>query len=207
MAMGAFSAPNRAGVMNSLPARDRGAGGGMNSTFMNSAQVFSVGIFFSLMIAGLAASLPHTLSSGLIAQGVAPATARQVAALPPISVLFASFLGYNPIGHLLGSNLLQHLPAAKAAALTSRGFLPGLLTGPFRTGLHIAFAFSIACCLIAAAASWSRGTRFAAGHQPGSAAEPAAAGDREAEGSREPVIPPLVGGPQADGLLDVAPDG
>ena len=164
--MGTFSAPNRAGVMNSLAARDRGAGGGMNSTFMNSAQVFSVGIFFSLMIAGLAASLPHTLSSGLIAQGVAPATARQVASLPPISVLFASFLGYNPIGHLLGGNLLHHLPAAKAAVLTSRGFLPGLLTGPFRTGLHIAFAFSIACCLIAAAASWSRGARFAAEASP-----------------------------------------
>ena len=207
LAMGAFAAPNRAGVMNSLPARDRGAGGGMNSTFMNSAQVFSVGIFFSLMVAGLAASLPHTLSSGLIAQGIAPGTARQIAALPPISVLFASFLGYNPIGHLVGSNILQHLPAAKAAALTSRGFLPGLLAGPFRSGLHIAFGFSIACCLIAAAASWSRGSLLVPEREPGPAAKPAADGGREAEGSRDPLIPPLVSGPQADGLLDVAPDG
>jgi MFS family permease len=162
LAMGAFSAPNRVGVMNSLPARHRGAGGGMNSTFMNSAQVFSLGIFFSLMIAGLAATLPHTLSSGLIAQGVAPGTAQQIGHLPPISILFASFLGYNPIGHLLGAGALVHLPAAKAAVLTGRSFLPGLLTGPFRTGLHIAFAFSIACCLIAAAASWSRGGRYVA---------------------------------------------
>jgi MFS family permease len=157
LAMGAFAAPNRAGVMNSLPARDRGAGGGMNSTFMNSAQVFSLGIFFSLMIAGLAADLPHTLSSGLIAQGVPVSTAQQVSQLPPISILFASFLGYNPIGHLLGPSALAHLPAAKAAELTGRTFLPGLLTGPFQAGLRIAFAFSIACCLIAAAASWSRG--------------------------------------------------
>ena len=162
LAMGAFSAPNRVGVMNSLPARHRGAGGGMNSTFMNSAQVFSLGIFFSLMIAGLAATLPRTLSSGLIAQGVAPGTAQQIGHLPPISILFASFLGYNPIGHLLGAGALLHLPAAKAAELTGRSFLPGLLTGPFRTGLHIAFAFSIACCLIAAAASWSRGGRYVA---------------------------------------------
>jgi hypothetical protein len=162
LAMGAFAAPNRAGVMNSLPARHRGAGGGMNSTFMNSAQVFSLGIFFSLMIAGLAAALPSTLSSGLIAQGVPAGTAQQIGHLPPISILFASFLGYNPIGHLLGAGALLHLPAAKAAELTGRGFLPGLLTGPFRAGLHIAFAFSIACCLIAAAASWSRGARFVA---------------------------------------------
>ncbi len=161
LAMGAFAAPNRAGVMNSLPARDRGAGGGMNSTFMNSAQVFSLGIFFSLMIAGLAAALPSTLSSGLIAHGVPAGTAQQISHLPPISILFASFLGYNPIGHLLGAGALVHLPAAQAAELTSRSFLPGLLTGPFRAGLHIAFAFSIACCLIAAAASWSRGPRVA----------------------------------------------
>ena len=162
LAMGAFSAPNRAGVMNSLPARHRGAGGGMNSTFMNSAQVFSLGIFFSLMIAGLAADLPHTLYSGLIAQGVPASTAQQVSHLPPISILFASFLGYNPIGHLLGPSALVHLSAAQAAQLTGRSFLPGLLTGPFQAGLHIAFAFSIACCLIAAAASWSRGARFVA---------------------------------------------
>ncbi len=162
LAMGAFSAPNRAGVMNSLPARHRGAGGGMNSTFMNSAQVFSLGIFFSLMIAGLASALPHTLSSGLTAQGVPAGTAQQIGHLPPISILFASFLGYNPIAHLLGASALGHLPAAKAAELTGRTFLPGLLTGPFRAGLHIAFAFSIGCCLIAAAASWSRGAKFAA---------------------------------------------
>ena len=161
LAMGAFAAPNRAGIMNSLPAQHRGAGGGMNSTFMNSAQVFSLGIFFSLMIAGLAAALPRTLSSGLISQGVPAGTADQISHLPPISILFASFLGYNPIGHLLGAGALLHLPAAKAAELTGRSFLPGLLTGPFRDGLHIAFAFSIACCLIAAAASWSRGTSFA----------------------------------------------
>ncbi|HLK72172.1 MAG TPA: MFS transporter [Streptosporangiaceae bacterium] len=166
LAMGAFAAPNRAGVMNSLPARDRGAGGGMNSTFMNSAQVFSLGIFFSLMIAGLAAALPGTLSSGLIAQGVPAGTAQQISHLPPISILFASFLGYNPIGHLLGPSALVHLPAAKAAELTGRSYLPGLLTGPFRAGLHIAFAFSIACCLIAAAASWSRGAKLVAAEQP-----------------------------------------
>ena len=160
--MGCFASPNRAAVMNSLPASDRGAGGGMNSTCMNSAQVFSVGIFFSLMIAGLAATLPGTLNTQLVASGVPAAVAHGISQLPPISVLFASFLGYNPIGHLVGSSVLSHLSAARAAHLTSRGYFPSLVSGPFHAGLHIAFGFSIACCLIAAVASWSRGARYVA---------------------------------------------
>ena len=100
--MGMFASPNRAGVMNSLPRGDRGAGGGMNQTFQNSAQVVSIGIFFTLMIAGLAATLPHAMSTGLEAHGVATATAERVAHLPPVSILFAAFLGYNPLQHLLG---------------------------------------------------------------------------------------------------------
>jgi hypothetical protein len=148
--------------MNSLPAKDRGAGGGMNSTFMNSAQVFSLGIFFSLMIAGLASTLPHTLSAGLIAHGVPAAAARQISQQPPVSILFASFLGYNPIQHLLGPSVLSSLPAASVHLLTGRAFFPSLISGPFRSGLNVAFGFSIAACLIAAAASWSRGGRYVA---------------------------------------------
>ena len=93
--MGAFASPNRASVMNSLPAEDRGAGGGMNQTFQNSAQVLSIGIFFTLMIVGLSASLPDALASGLEAHGVA-GDRPQVGAPPPVSILFAAFLGYNP---------------------------------------------------------------------------------------------------------------
>src|SRR5262249_53347257 len=99
--MGLFASPNRAGVMNSLPPRDRGAGGGMNQTFQNSAQVLSIGIFFTLMIVGLASTLPETMTAGLQAHGVSHATADRVANLPPVSILFAAFLGYNPIQHLL----------------------------------------------------------------------------------------------------------
>src|SRR3979411_2485700 len=93
ISMGLFASPNRAAVMNSLPPEDRGAGGAMNQTFQNSAQVLSIGIFFTLMIVGLAGSLPHTLSAGLQAHGVPSATAHQVATLPPVSILFSAFLG------------------------------------------------------------------------------------------------------------------
>jgi MFS family permease len=160
LSMGAFASPNRAGVMNSLPPEHRGAGGGMNQTFQNSAQVLSIGIFFTLMIVGLAATLPHALATGLEAHGVDPATATRVADLPPVSVLFAAFLGYNPAQQLLGPHVLQHLSAADAADIKGREFFPNLLSQPFRTGLREAFAFAILACLVAAAASWSRGTRY-----------------------------------------------
>jgi hypothetical protein len=160
VSMGMFASPNRAGVMNSLPPGDRGAGGGMNQTFQNSAQVLSVGIFFTLMIIGLSATLPHTMASGLEAHGVSTHDAVRAANLPPVSILFAAFLGYNPIQHLLGSSVVQQLPAHTQAVLTGRSFFPQLISEPFRNGLHEAFAFAIVACLIAAVASWSRGQRY-----------------------------------------------
>jgi MFS family permease len=157
LSMGAFASPNRAGVMNSLPAEHRGAGGGMNQTFQNSAQVLSIGIFFTLMIVGLSATLPHALAVGLRSHGVPAATAARVSHLPPVSVLFAAFLGYNPAKELIGPHVLSRLPAHQAAAISGRGFFPHLIAAPFRGGLHEAFAFAIAACLVAAVASWSRG--------------------------------------------------
>lgn len=160
ISMGLFASPNRAAVMNSLPAHDRGAGGGMNQTFQNSAQVLSVGIFFTLMILGLASTLPDALRTGLEAHGVSAATAQQVADLPPVSILFAAFLGYNPIEHLVGAQQLAALSPHDHAALTGHAFFPQLIAAPFRSGLHTAFAFAIAACLVAAAASSLRGGRY-----------------------------------------------
>jgi MFS family permease len=160
ISMGMFASPNRAAVMNSLPPADRGAGGGMNQTFQNSAQVLSIGIFFTLMILGLATSLPHTMAAGLQAHGVAAATAQRIGRLPPVSILFAAFLGYNPIQHLVGPHILASLSAANRATLTGRSFFPHLISAPFRSGLHEAFAFAILACLIAAAASLMRGGKY-----------------------------------------------
>ena len=157
ISMGLFASPNRAAVMNSLPREDRGAGGGMNQTFQNSAQVMSIGIFFTLMILGLSATLPHTLFSGLRAHGVSTATANSVAHLPTVSVLFAAFLGYNPIQHLVGAHALAGVSAHNQAILTGHSFFSQLISAPFRSGLHEAFAFAIAACLIGALASLMRG--------------------------------------------------
>jgi MFS family permease len=149
---GLFASPNRAEMMNSVPANQRGAAGGMIATFMNTAFVLSIGIFFSLMVAGLSGKLPSAMSGGLIAQGVPAHAAQQISHLPPIGVLFAAFLGYNPVKQLLGP-LLGHLPAGHAAYVTGREFFPHLITGPFKAGLAVAFAFAIAANVIAAIAS------------------------------------------------------
>ena len=157
LSMGAFAAPNRAGVMNSLPPEHRGVGGGMNATFQNSAQVLSIGIFFTLMIIGLSATLSTDLTGGLISHGVTPGVAARVGHLPPVSVLFAAFLGYNPIRSLLGNHVLAQLSPTNQAVLTGHSYFPKLISPAFHSGLTEAFLFATIACLIAAAASWSRG--------------------------------------------------
>ncbi|WP_082115124.1 MFS transporter [Lentzea aerocolonigenes] len=150
--MGMFSSPNRAEVMNSLPANSRGSGSGMMTTFQNTAMVLSIGFFFSLIIVGFSQSLPGAMRTGLVEHGVSPAAAAQVASLPAVAVLFAAFLGYNPIQQLLGDQLAT-LPPDQAAFLTGRGFFPSLISEPFAQGLAIAFGFAIVLCLVAAVAS------------------------------------------------------
>jgi MFS family permease len=157
--MGLFASPNRAAIMNSLPPEQRGVGAGMSATFQNSAMVLSIGIFFTLIILGLASALPSALGHGLIAQGVPSADAARVAALPPVAIMFAALLGYNPVRTLLGP-VIAKLPASHAAYLTGHTFFPSLISAPFQHGLDIAFDFAIAACLIAAVASLLRGRRY-----------------------------------------------
>ncbi len=160
LAMGAFAAPNRAGVMNSLPPQHRGVGSGMNSTFQNSAQVLSIGIFFTLMILGLSSTLPAAMYHGLVTHGVPATVAYKVAHLPPVSTLFAAFLGYSPVAHLVGPAVLSHLSHRQVAVLTGRRFFPSLISAPFASGLHEAFDFAIGACLVASGASWLRGGKY-----------------------------------------------
>jgi MFS family permease len=158
--MGLFSSPNSAGVMNSLPPSQRGAGAGMLATFMNSASVLSIGVFFTLMIIGLSSGLPSTLQHGLLAHGVPAGDAARIAHLPPVATLFASFLGYNPVKTLLGPHVLNQLPAGQSQQLTGRSFFPHLISGPFHTALVYAFVFAIVACLVAAVASLLRGGKY-----------------------------------------------
>jgi MFS family permease len=175
---GLFASPNRAEMMNSVPADQRGAAGGMIATFQNTAFVLSIGIFFSLMVAGLSSKLPAAMSGGLIAQGIPASAAHQISHLPPIGVLFAAFLGYNPMQQLLGP-LLAHLPAGHAAYVAGRQFFPHLITAPFHDGLGVAFAFAIAANVIAAIASLMTGRRKRAVAAPSDGAQ----GSRQSRGN------------------------
>jgi len=172
--MGMFAAPNMTGIMNSVPPENRGAASGMRATFQNSGMVLSIGVFFSLMIVGLSATLPASMARALQANGVSAAKAHQVASLPPVGSIFAAFLGYNPMEKLLGSQAQAGVTSAQYHQIVGKTFFPHLIANPFLHGLEIAFLASMVLCLIAAAASWMRGGRYVA---------------EGAEGERVPVGP------------------
>ena len=158
---GLFASPNTSAIMSSVPARHRGSASGMRSTFQNSGMALSIGIFFSPTIAGLASTLPKTLSAGPTAQGVPASVATQVSHLPPVSTMFAALLGYNPVKNLLApSGVLSRLPAHNAAVLTGRQFFPHLISAPFHHGLVIVFTAAAIMSLTGALVSLLRGKQF-----------------------------------------------
>jgi MFS family permease len=203
---GLFASPNTSAIMSSVPAGERGSASGMRSTFQNSGMSLSIGIFFSLMIAGLAAALPATLSRGLRAQGVSAAVATHVSHLPPVSTLFSALLGYNPIRNLLKtSGVLAKLPAKNVAALTSRQYFPNLISGPFHHGLIVVFSAAIAMSVAGALVSLLRGRQFFYAEPAASAAAPDATSDLPVP-SPGPAITANGGGPAVTGGAGAAPD-
>ena len=157
---GMFSAPNATAVMNSVPAEYRGAAAGIQSAFMNSGMVLSIGLFFSLMIIGLSNSLPTSLFNGLTANGVSAAQAHGIANLPVVGSLFASFLGYNPLQSLLGSQSAAHVSDSQWRTLTGKHFFPNLISQPFHHGLVIVFSMALVMALVGAVFSALRGERY-----------------------------------------------
>jgi MFS family permease len=158
--LGMFFTPNQMAIMNSLPPDQRGAGAGMNGTFMNSAGVLSIGVFFTIVTLGLAAALPGHLYHGLTAEGVPASEALKVSHLPPIGSLFAAFLGFNPIQTLVPHSVLASLGPARAHYLVGRSFFPKLIAPAFASGLHLAFDFAAGTSFVAAVLSWMRGSRY-----------------------------------------------
>ncbi|WP_073683628.1 MFS transporter [Mycolicibacterium obuense] len=158
---GIFTAPNTAAIMSSVPSAERGAASGVRATFFNAGSSLSIGVFFSLMIVGLANTLPSALSSGLQAQGVSASVAHDVANLPPVGSLFAAFLGYNPIAELLEPSHALQQPGVNADVLTGKTFFPELITEPFHSGLTVVFLAAAAMMLIGAVASMFNPGRYA----------------------------------------------
>ena len=157
---GMFAAPNTTAIMNSVPPEYRGVASGMRATFQNAASVVSIGVFFSIVIAGLASALPNTLYSGLTHAGLPGVIANRIAHLPPSAALFAAFLGYNPMATLVPPQVLHALPPANQVYLLSKSFFPNLIASPFMVGLRAVFYLSAFLCLVAAVASLLRGERY-----------------------------------------------
>jgi MFS family permease len=150
---GIFTAPNTAAIMSSVPAAERGAASGVRATFFNAGSSLSIGIFFSLMIVGLANTLPSAMSAGLQEQGVSATVAHEVSNLPPVGSLFAAFLGYNPIEELVAPYHALQQPGVNTEVLTGQTFFPHLITEPFHTGLVVVFVAAAVMMLIGAVAS------------------------------------------------------
>ncbi|HVB75749.1 MAG TPA: MFS transporter [Ktedonobacteraceae bacterium] len=174
LGQGMFSSPNTSSVMSSVPAEQRGAASGMRSTFQNSGQLVSIGLFFSIITIALASALSSTLFDGLSRAGVPAATASTISHLPPTSALFAAFLGYNPMSTLLPASVLHALPVADQLNLLGHSFFPNLISSPFMLGLHGVFYLSAAMCLVAALASFLRGKRYVYEQATGEAEQKAA---------------------------------
>jgi MFS family permease len=160
---GIFTAPNTAAIMSSVPAAERGAASGVRATFFNAGSSLSIGIFFSLMIIGLAHTLPSAMSSGLQEQGVSAAAAHDVANLPPVGSLFAAFLGFNPIAELLAPSGALQQPGVNADVLTGKTFFPHLITEPFHSGLVVVFSAAAVMMVLGLIASIFNPGRYADG--------------------------------------------
>lgn len=160
LSFGMFSSPNTAGIMNSVAAKFRGVASGMRATFQNVGMPLSIGAFFSLMIIGLSTSVPGSLYRALTLNGVSASLASHLSHLPAVSYLFAAFLGYNPLKTLLGPSVISKLKPSAATHLTSKAYFPQIIGQPFKHGLVMVLSFAIATCLIAALASWFRGSKY-----------------------------------------------
>ncbi|MBF6328168.1 MFS transporter [Nocardia transvalensis] len=157
---GIFTSPNTAEIMSAVPASQRGVASGMRATLMNGGMALSIGLFFSLMIVGLSGTLPGAMNSGLREQGVSAEVAGQIADMPPVGSLFATFLGYNPFQELLGPRGTLDEPGVHADVLTGQEFFPHLISGPFHSGLVVVFLAAAAMMLIGAVASWYAGGKY-----------------------------------------------
>jgi hypothetical protein len=170
-----FGAPNTSAIMSSVPPNQRGQASGMRATFQNSGMAISIGVFFSLLISGLHATLPGALTHGLQAQGVPTDIAHHVASLPPVSTVFAAFLGFNPLQTVLGpTGVLSRLPAHSVLTLTGKGYFPSLISQPFHHGLVVVFTAAALMATVAAIVSLMRGTQYYHGEEDEQAGDPEA---------------------------------
>ncbi len=156
---GMFVSPNTAAIMNSVPPEHRGVAAGMRAALQNISYMFSIIIFFSLLIVGLGTTLHSSMYSGLIKLGVSNSTAASASSISPTGALFAAFLGYNPLKTMIPPRIFYNLTAEQQNAIASTSFFPQLIAPAFKNGIAIVLYLAIGMSLVAAVASSLRGKR------------------------------------------------
>lgn len=160
LGQGLFSAPNTTAIMNSVPENTRGSASGMRSTFTNISFMFSMALFFTILILGMSTELSTALYSGMVNAGIPANASMQISKLPPTAALFSAFLGYNPMKTLLPASVYSALPNSTKTEVTGLSFFPHLLSKPFMDGMKLVLYIGSGMALIAAIASALRGKRY-----------------------------------------------
>lgn len=166
---GMFSSPNSSSIMNSVPPEDRGVASGMMSTLMNSASTMSMAIFFTIVIVGIQGAFPaaiHESFTNLASAQASPIMqnlADQLAEMSPTNALFSAFLGYNPMGTILGvmdTGIVASIPQNVVETLTSNYWFPETLQQAFMPALRLSFIIGAILSAIAALLSAMRGQHY-----------------------------------------------
>jgi EmrB/QacA subfamily drug resistance transporter len=153
---GLFASPNTTSIMNSISSKDRGTGNGMRMTFNNIGATISMAIFFSITITVFSQQVPEAMYNALI--NILPQSiAIYLSKLPPSGLLFATFLGMDPLQAIKNSSLL---PSSALKVLGSPTFLPSIIGPPFINGLRISIYISIILITIGTVFSALRGKKY-----------------------------------------------
>ncbi len=147
---GMFTSPNTAMVMSAVPPEYRGISSGMRATLVNVSFMFSLAVFFSLLVVGVSLNLQPSLYNGVLAQNVSQPTALAISKLPASSALFAALLGYNPIKSLVNQTVLSTLSAHDTSIILGTDFFSNLLAVPFKSGMQIVMYAGALMALFAA---------------------------------------------------------
>jgi len=164
---GMFSSPNSSSIMNSVPSQDRGVASGMMFTLSNSANTLSMAVFFTIVIVGIQEAFPGATHTSFASFGSITPTVQQLAdhlaSMPPTNALFSAFLGYNPMGTILGAmdpRIVSAIPQQIVTKLTSNYWFPQTLQQAFMPALRISFIIGAVLSGIATVLSAMRGQRY-----------------------------------------------
>ncbi len=156
---GLFASPNTTAIMNSLPPESRGVGSGMRTTLNNIGSTISMALFFSIAITVFSQNLPPILYHEAINLGFSQTLASMISQISPSGILFAAFMGINPISSM-PQGILNSLPESTRKLIGSNSFIPNIIGSSFMQGLRESLIIAVILTLIGALLSALRGKKY-----------------------------------------------